>query len=112
AWHADVAARVLMHQRTIAEFLGEPGKARHGRSEQCAAQHAEYEVAAVRGEVAEQPAVRRARTLGGQGPHGPRLARRSTRVVQGLPAGSALTVAILTSAKPRRPSTSMAVMTD
>src|SRR5215469_14888854 len=101
-----------MHQRAVAELFGKPGKARHGRGEQGAAQHAEYEVAAVRGEVAEQPAVSRARALGGQGPHAPRPARRSTRIVQGLPAGSSLTVAILTSAKPRRPSTSMAVMTD
>src|SRR5215472_2666823 len=105
-------ARVLMHQRAVAEFLGEPRKARHGRGEQRATEHAEYEGAAVGSQVAEQPAVSRTRTRGGQGPHAPSPARRSACVVQGLLAGSSLTVAILTSTKPRRPSTSMAVMTD
>ena len=74
------------------------------------AEHAEHEAAAVGSEVAEQAQV------GAQPPPAPGASspRRAAgqRVVQGLPAGSSLTVAMLSSAKPSRPSTSMAVITD
>ena len=79
--------------------------------EQRTAEQPEDEAAAVRGEVAEQAPVGAARAAAG-GTLGTALAQRSVAVVQGLPAGSSLIVAMLTSAKPRRPSTSMAVITD
>ena len=60
----------------------------------------------MRAQVAEQATVgahaRRAQSCG----------RAARDVVQGLPAGSSLTVAMLISANPSRPSTSMAVITD
>src|SRR5579862_9472298 len=107
----DDGARVLVLERAVAELLGEQREAGVAGSEEHPAEEAEDEAAAVRSQVAEQPSVGSQRALApdqraaGSG-------RASGAVVQGLPAGSSLTVAMLTSAKPRRPSTSMAVITD
>src|SRR5262249_38170426 len=97
--------------RPVAELVGEVGNARHGRREQHAAEQGEDEVPAVGPDVAEQPPVGLPRR-GDRALTVRALAAAARRVVHGLPAGSSVTVAMLTSAKPRRPSTSMAVITD
>ena len=103
--------RILVHQGAVAEALREVREAHHAGGEQRTAQQPEDETAAVRGKVSEQAPVGAPRAAAG-GTLGTALAQRSVAVVQGLPAGASLMVAMLTSAKPRRPSTSMAVITD
>ncbi len=109
--HPHDGARVLVGEGAVAEFLGEQREARHGGGKQHSAEDPEYEAPPIRAQVAEQAPVGPQRAAP-EGCSAPRCDTCAERVVQGLPAVSSLTVAILTSANPRRPSTSMAVMTD
>ena len=109
--HPDDRARVALLQRRVAKELGEHGEARLRSGVEDRAQHPDCELQAVRPCVAEQAPVGPEGASGGGSRRRVRT-RGGAHVVQGLPAGSSLTVATLISAKPRRPSTSMAVMTD
>src|SRR6201996_7719880 len=103
--YPDNSARVAVLERAVPQLLRKEREGRHDSGKKDTAQNTERELPAVRPQVSQQALVGRHRA--GVAPHGGSI-RRS----QGLPAGPSLTVAMLTSAKPRRPSTSMAVITD
>src|SRR5579862_446397 len=107
----DDGARILMLQRAVAEYLGVQREGGIAGGEQHCAQYSERKAATVGSDIPEEPAVGPQRAVA-RGRHAAGAGRRSRAVVQGLPAGPSLTVAMLTSANPSRPSTSMAVMTD
>ena len=109
--HPHDGARVLVGEGAVAEFLGEQREARHGGGKQHPAEDPEQETSPMGAQVAEQAPVGPQRPAR-EGRCAPRSDTCAVCVVQGLPAASSLTVAILTSENPRRPSTSMAVMTD
>src|SRR2546430_1511655 len=109
--HPHDGARVLVGESAVAEFLGEQREARHGGGKQHPAEDPEQETSPMGAQVAEQAPVGPQRPAR-EGRCAPRSDTCAVCVVQGLPTASSLTVAILTSENPRRPSTSMAVMTD
>src|SRR5690349_23969482 len=96
----------VVRERRVQKILQEFDEARVRGCEQRAAGDREREGFPVRLRVLQEPGVDLPRAGSGN------RWRRPPYIVQGCPAGSSLTVAMLISVKPRRPSTSMAVMTD
>ncbi len=104
--HPHDGARVAVDKGVVTEFLSPVGRARHGGGNTTLRQQGQREMAAVGPHITQQAQIDVERTLRRR-----RLAAPHDGA-QGLPAGPSLTVAMLISAKPRRPSTSMAVITD
>ena len=110
--HPHDGARIALGEGRVPEPLGERCETGLRGGVEDRPQQADRELQAVGPHIAQQAAVGLETAAAVERQQGAARGGQGGRRVQGLPAGSSLTVAMFTSANPSRPSTSMAVMTD